>query len=78
MLTDARGGVGGNLPGGHAVGQLLFYTGYSQAFDDGDRVTHGQQGEVVGPATTLESHEGEGLEMLFPGNEESIACCLTA
>ena len=68
MLTEARGGGGGNLPGGHAVGQLLFYTGHSQAFDSGDRVTHGQQGEVAGPATS-ETHVGEGLAMLFSGNK---------
>ena len=54
MLAEARGGGGENLPGGHALGQLLFFTGYSQRFDDGDRLTHGQRGEVVGPAT-LES-----------------------
>ena len=35
MLIEARGGGGGNLPGGHTVGQLLFYTGYSRAFGNG-------------------------------------------
>ena len=76
MLTDARGGGGGNLPGGHTLGQLLFFTGYSQPFDDGDRLTHGQQGEVVGPAT-LESHKGKGLKMRFPGNKGVVDCHLT-
>ena len=75
MLTDARRGGGGNLPGGHAVGQLLFFTGPSQVFYDGICVTHGQQGELVGPAT-IESHVGKGLAMLFPGNEDCIECSL--
>ena len=76
MLTDAQGGGGGHLPGGHTVGALLFFSGSSVLYDDGDRLTHGQQGEVVGPAT-VEAHKGKGLAMQFPGNEAIIDCPLT-
>ena len=38
------------LPGGYALGETLYYTAASYTFSDGDRLVHGQQGEVVGPA----------------------------
>ena len=38
---------------------------------------HGQQGEVVGPATN-ERHVGKGVDVLFPGNKGAISCYLTA
>ena len=46
----------------------LYFTGASETWDDGDTLVHGQQGEVVGPATT-ESHKGKGVAVLFPGNK---------
>ena len=64
------------LPGGCTVGDKVFYTDSSDTFDYGNKVVHGQQGEVTGPAT-LESLKGKGLEMLFPGNKDSINCGLT-
>ena len=50
-------------------------TGTSHTFEDGDRVVHGQQGEVTGPAT-LESHKGKGVAVRFPGNRAAISCDL--
>jgi len=62
------------LPGGHELGDQLYYTGSSQSFESGNKLTHGQSGEVVGPATG--EHQGNGLQMLFPGNKGSINCSL--
>ena len=36
---------------------------------------HGQQGEVVGPATDEDGEEG--VAVLFPGNKGSVECYLT-
>ena len=36
---------------------------------------HGEQGEVVGPATS-ESHKGKGVEVRFPGNKGTVSCYL--
>ena len=62
------------LPGGHELGDQLYYTGSNQSSKDGDKLVHGQQGEVVGPATG--EHQGNGLQMLFPGNKVYIDCSL--
>ena len=35
------------LPGGYTVGEKVFYTDSSDTFDDGNKVVHGQQGEVT-------------------------------
>ena len=64
------------LPGGYKVGEKVFFTGASETFDDGDKLVHGGQGEVTGPAT-LETHKGKGVDVLFPGNKGYISCLLT-
>ena len=64
------------LPGGHKVGEKVFFTGTSQTFPSGDKVVHGQQGEVVGPATS-EHTKGKGVAVRFPGNKGNIDCFLT-
>ena len=63
-----------SIPGGWKAKDLPYYTGASQTWDDGDKLVHGQQGEVVGPATG--SHEGKGVAVLFPGNKGIIDCYL--
>ena len=63
------------LPGGYTVGEQVYFTGKGHTFKDGDRVVHGEQGEVVGPAT-LESHKGKGVEVRFPGNKRTVDCYL--
>ena len=40
------------LPGGYTVGEMIYFGGANQSFDNGDRLVHGEQGEVVGPSTT--------------------------
>ena len=64
------------LPGGYKVGDKVFYTGAGYTFANGDKVVHGQQGEVVGPATS-ETHKGKGVAVLFPGNNTHVNCYLT-
>ena len=61
------------LPAGYAVGDRIFYTGQSKTYSSGDKLTHGQAGEVTGhPPRDL----GEGVSVLFPGNERNISCWL--
>ena len=64
------------LPGGWKAKDLPYFTGQSQTTSNGDKVVHGQRGEVVGPATA-ESHKGKGVKVQFPGNKSSIECFLT-
>ena len=63
------------LPGGYKVGEKVFFTGASETSDDGEKLVHGQQGEVVGPAAGEDGEEG--LMVLFPGNTDGVECDLT-
>ena len=63
------------LPGGYKVGDKVFYTGASQTFPSGDKLVHGGQGEVVGPATS-EQAKGKGVDVRFPGNRGDVQCYL--
>ena len=65
------------LPGGYKVGEKVFFTGASETWDDGDKLVHGQQGEVVGPAT-IETHKGKGVAVRFPCNKGNVECYLYA
>ena len=65
------------LPGGYTVGEKVFYTGTSETFPSGDKLVHGQQGEVTGPATS-EQAKGKGVVVRFPGNKGNIEYYLTA
>ena len=49
------------LPGGYKFGEKLYYTGASQTLEDGDRLVHGEQGEVMGPCRRrCEGGQGAG------------------
>ena len=51
---------------GYKVGDLVFYTGQSQTFADGDKVAHGQQGNVIGVMfASVPTH----LRVRFSGNK---------
>ena len=63
------------LPGDYKVGEKVFFMGSSQTFPNGDKVVHGQQGEVTAPAT-LETPKGKGVAVRFPGNKGNICCFL--
>ena len=54
--------------------RTLYFTGWNQSFENGDKLTHGQSGEIVGPAAG--EHQGNGLQVQFPGNKVSINCLL--
>ena len=62
------------LPGGYAVGEQVYLTAAAGTFENGDRVVHGQQGEVVG--RFHESLRGKGVEVRFPGNKDTVECYL--
>ena len=38
------------IPGGYVMSDKVYFTGASETFENGDRLEHGTQGEVVGPA----------------------------
>ena len=63
------------LLGGYAVGEQVYYTGVGDNFENGNWLEHGEQGEVVGPAT-LETQQGKGVMVRFPGNNGAISCYL--
>jgi hypothetical protein len=51
------------------------------ALASGNKLVHGQQGEVKGPATfesRLESVKGKGVCVLFSGNKGGVDCFLTS
>jgi hypothetical protein len=64
------------LPGGYMVGEKVFYTRASRTLSTGDKLVHGQQGEVLGPAS-LEGYTGRGVCVRFPGNKFGVDCFLT-
>jgi hypothetical protein len=64
------------LPGGYKVGEKVFFTGPSETLSNGDKVVHGQQGEVVGPANG-EAAKGKGVCLRFPVNKFDVDCYLT-
>jgi hypothetical protein len=65
------------LPGGYKVGEKVFLVAASHTFPSGNKLVHGQQGEVTGPATA-ETHKGKGVNVRFPGNKGDVNCYLAA
>ena len=63
------------LPGGYKVGEKVFFTGASMTYEDGDKLVHGGQGEVKGPATH-EDYKGKGVVVLFSCYKTRIECLL--
>ena len=63
------------LPGGYKVGEKVFYTGASQTLPSGNKVVHGQQGEVTGPGPG-QNYKGKAVAVLYPGNKGSSECFL--
>ena len=61
------------LPGGYAVGEKLYFTGTSETFPSGNKVTHGQEGEVTGHPWSDSPAFGKGVAVMFPGNKGNIA-----
>merc|ERR1712151_511735 len=65
------------IPGGYKVGDLLYYSGEMQIYDDGDRLTFGLMGEVVSRSTAGNSSDDRRLKVLFNGNNMPISVFLT-
>lgn len=61
------------LPGGHTVGDSLYFLGADKAFDSGNKLTHGALGTVMGPAPV---GRADSLSMLFPGNTKNVTCTI--
>ena len=61
------------LPGGFKAGEKLFFLGRSQSWDDGDKMEHGQQGEVMGASKTNKG----SLLLRFPGNKENVIAAVS-
>ena len=57
------------------MGEKVFNTGESHTYSSGNKLVHGQQGEVTGPGTgdDVETH----VCVRFPGNKGSVECYLT-
>ena len=49
--------------------------GANETLLSGDKVVHGQQGEVTGPAAL--EHHNPGVAVRFPGNTGMVHCRLT-
>ena len=64
------------LPGGYTVGEQVYYTGLAKTFENGNRLEHGKQGEVMGPFTSKNTGD-KGVAVLFPGNKGAVSCYLT-
>ena len=58
------------------MGEQVYFTGASESFESGNRLEHGKQGEVVGPAIA-ESHKGKGVKVRFPGSKRAVNCYLS-
>ena len=55
----------------------MLYTGPNETLSNGDKLVHGQQGEVTGPGTS-EALKGKGVGVRFPGNKGNVECWLTS
>jgi len=60
----------------YTVGDKVYYKGTGETFENGDRLEHGKQGKVVGPATS-ERCGGTGVAVLFSGNKGVVYSYLT-
>ena len=63
----------GSLPGGYAVGEKVVYAADSETWPDGDKLTHGQAGEVK----PTQGHP-DRVDVMFPGNKGNVGCRLTS
>ena len=60
------------LPGGYRVGDTVIYAAPSQKLSNGDRVLYGEEGEIVGPATS-----DDCVAVKFTANAGRVNCYLT-
>ena len=72
------------LPGGYEPGDLVYFIGVSDSFQhhlevDGDKLVrvgnkllHGERGEVTGPTSSDSIHHGKGVSVYFRGNIDSV------
>ena len=60
------------LPGGFALGEMVFFVGSTQRQSsvDDEHATYGGRGEVMGPS----DDKADELSMLFRGNKSAVGC----
>ena len=63
------------LAGEYKMSDPVWFLGKDQTTSNGDKLVHGQQGEVVGPGRRSDGKPGVAVR--FPGNKASIHCLLT-
>ncbi|CAE8632265.1 unnamed protein product [Polarella glacialis] len=56
------------IPGGLSHGDRVFYCGGDRAFGNGDRITFGSRGEVVGRSCQGDGQDDERVAVVLPGN----------
>jgi hypothetical protein len=56
------------IPGGHAVGDTVFWAGGSEVFASGDNLRPGLKGQVAGKATQAGLSDQEAVAVRFDGN----------
>ena len=61
--------------GDHEVADTVYYTGNCQTVQDGDRLVHGQQGEVT-KETYIDEDGDRVVAALFPESKCSVECNL--
>ena len=64
------------MSGAYSRRDKAYYIGANETLPSGDRLVYGQQGEVVGPATSQEV-KGKGVSVQFPGNKGRVQCYFT-
>ena len=62
------------MPEGYRFGETLYFIGSTQVSPDGDKMVHGQQCVVMGPAAP--PHEKTALLMQFTDHESYVKCII--
>lgn len=57
-----------SIPGGFTLGDEVFYSGPDWTYSNGDRLTYGAKGEVVGRSCQGDGKDDERAAVLLPGN----------
>mmetsp|Transcript_29336 Transcript_29336/g.92600 ORF Transcript_29336/g.92600 Transcript_29336/m.92600 type:complete len:847 (-) Transcript_29336:54-2594(-) len=59
------------IPGGHILGDVVFFGGADVKYSNGDRLTFGARGEVAGRCCTGDGHDDERVAVTLPGNRSA-------
>jgi len=62
-----------SIPGGHTLGERIYWCGTAWSFSDGYRLEFGQEGEVAGCTSVCDGMDHERVAVHFKGNKQPIA-----